>query len=186
MYNRELKGKQKQEYISHIVSADFYKHYKSQYMKAKGKMIAESSPFYLTYAQYIAIIERFNIILRDKMLYESKEVHLPMKMGDLCIKKYKPKIKLKNNKVVNLPINWKATNELWLEDEDAYNKRKIIRFTNAHSKGYIARVFWSKVNCTAANKKKYSFVACRTFNLLIKDIMKDEDSPIDYLESTAP
>jgi len=184
MYNRELKGKQKQNYISHIVSADYYKYYKSQYMKNKGKLISESSPYYLSYAKYISIIERFNILLRDKMLLESKEVHLPMKMGDLCIKKCKPKIKIKNNKVVNLPINWKATNELWSNDLDAYEKRKIIRFTNEHSKGYIATVTWNKANCTALNKKKYSFVACRTFNLLIKDIMTDEDSTIDYVEFT--
>lgn len=183
MYKRELIGKQKQNYISHIVSIDFYKYYKSQYMKVKKRLIKKDNIFYLTYSQYIQIIERFNILLRDKMLYESKEVHLPMKMGDLCIKKHKPKIKIKNNKLINLPpVNWKETNELWANDEDAYNKKRLIRYTNEHSKGYIAKVVWNKYNCTATNKKKYDFIACRTFSLMIKDIMKDEDSPIDYVE----
>ena len=182
MYKRELIGKQKQYYKSDIVSADFYKYYRNQYMKVKSKLINKSSPYYLSYAQYISIIERFNILLRDKMLYESKEVNLPMRMGSLCIKKAKPKLRLKNNKVISLPINWKATNDLWASDEDSYIKKRFIRYTNEHSKGWIASVFWDKSNCTATNKKKYSFESCRTFKLLINSIMTDEDSTIDYLE----
>lgn len=182
MYKRESIGKQKQFYKSDIVSADFYKYYKNQYMKVKSRLIDKNSAYYLSYGQYISIIERFNILLRDKMLYESKEVHLPIRMGSLCIKKYKPKIKLKNNKVINLPIDWKATNELWTSDEDSYNKRRFIRYTNEHSNGWIASVYWDKANCNATNKKKYSFEACRTFKLLINSIMTNEDSTIDYVE----
>ena len=47
----------------------------------------------------------------------------------------------------------------------------------------VAEVIFSRNNCKVKNRNRYSFITCRTFKLNIKDIMIDEDSPIDFLEA---
>lgn len=179
------KGKQQQVFLAHIKTKDFYKYYRTNYMKNKGKLIPKSNKYYIDYSLYISILDAFNLLFKEDLLYKAKEVMFPLRTGSLVIKK-KKRINYidKNNKVVlTNPINWKATNDLWASDEDAKQKKILIRHTNPHSKGMVAEVIFSRNNCKVKNRNRYSFITCRTFKLNIKDIMIDEDSPIDFLEA---
>lgn len=86
-------------------------------------------------------------------LYEAKEELLvnkkfkfPHALGALSIKKYKPKLKLDNdgNLINKFPVNIKATNDLWKSDEEAKEKRILVRHMNRHTDGYTFTIQWNK------------------------------------------
>lgn len=181
MFKRELKGKQKQEVLADIKSLDFYKTYKNSYMKIKNRLIPDTSPYFLTKTKYMEIINDFNILLRDSTL-EGKTVTLPLNLGNIGIRKYKYRIKVVKGKVFNLAADWKSTLELWENDESAYKNKTVIRHLNKDTNGFISKIDWIKSTCKVKNKSRYKFIACRTFKRMLKDVLRDEHSTIDFLE----
>lgn len=183
MFKRIIKGKQKQkeELLAHIKLHDFYKHYKSNYMKLKNRLISKDSPYYVDKSTYTNILEDFNLLLR-KQIIEGKTITIPLRMGNLAIRKYKAKVKVIDGKIKGLAPNWKETLDLWENDESAYKKKTLVRHLNKNTNGFIAKIDWLKSSCKIKNRSYFKFIPCRTFKRAVKDVLKDEFSNIDYLE----
>ena len=68
------------------------------------------------YKTYSAVIKEFNNRLADALIVDALEFRMPYRLGKLRIKKYKQKIKIKENGEIdkkNMPVDWKKTNDLW-------------------------------------------------------------------------
>lgn len=71
-------------------------------------------------------------------LLKGKKVRLPH-IGDLELRKFARNITTVNGEVkTNLPINWKATLDLWEKDPKAYEERFLIKLNVP----YIYRVYY--------------------------------------------
>lgn len=183
----ERKGKQKEKHKAHIKSANFYEFYSSQYFKKHDSkrnrvIIDRTNIFYVDYSKYCKVIDMFNKALRDEILHNSFDYNLPSRLGLLGIRKKKriPWIDKEGNLVNTLPVDWKATLELWEVDPKAKKEKKLVRHFNEHSKGYIAQWYYSTTKATYKWKSAYSFIPCRTAKLGLSKVMKDEDSKTDY------
>jgi hypothetical protein len=181
------KGKQKEKYKAHVKSAEFYEFYSSEYFKKHNPtrnrvLIDRDNIFYVDYSAYCKVLDTFNKALRDEILYNSFDYNMPSRLGLLGIRKKKltPWINEDGDLVNPLPIDWKATNDLWAVDSQAKKQKKIVRHFNEHSKGYIAQWYYSTTKATYQWKSAYSFIPCRTAKLELSKIMKDEDNKIDY------
>lgn len=179
------RGKQKEKHFAHIKIANFYKFYGDMYFREyEGKkiIIDRDTKYYVTYSEYSSVLDLFNLKLRDLILYESFDFNMPHRMGRLAIRKKKltPWID-KNDKVVNpLPVDWKATNELWDTDSVAKEKKTLVRHYNKHSKGYVAKWYYSTKTATFKWKSAYVFIPCRTAKQKLAEILKDPNSDVDY------
>tara|TARA_R100001463_G_scaffold42850_4_gene89602 strand:+ start:7685 stop:8251 length:567 start_codon:yes stop_codon:yes gene_type:complete len=181
------KGKQSEKYKAHIKSAEFYHHYSIMHFKGHDKkrnrvLIDRDSAFYVDYSTYCKVIDSFNKQLRDEILYNSFDFNMPYRLGLLGIRKKKltPWINKEGELVNPLPIDWKATMDLWEVDEEAKRLKKRVRHYNEHTKGFIAQWYYSTTKATYQWKSAYSFIPCRTAKLDLSKILKDEDSKIDY------
>ena len=130
---------------------------------------------------YNKIISDYNegirsLIINDQIIYQ-----FPYTNFQLFVKKHKRKPKIVNGKLINsIPINWKATNELWEKDAEAKEKKILIRFTNYHTFGYVFRIIFKKFNSRLKNKSLYKFKNNRKLQReLNKRIMDDTKNPYD-------
>ncbi len=110
---------------------------------------------------YIDINKRFMKFLVKKVLL-TFEIALPFKFGYLSIvgKKRKPKLDEDGN-IVGLPVDWKATKELWKRDLDAKLRKKKIFHLNPHTDGYSFKWKWSKKILRYKFKTLYSLQLAR-------------------------
>lgn len=179
------KGKQKEKYFAHIKTAEFYKFFGDLHFREyEGKkiIIDRDSKYYIDYNTFSLVLDLFNSKLRDLILKESFDFIMPYRMGMLGIRKKKlvPWID-KEGKLVNpLPINWKATNELWETDPVAKSKKKLVRHFNTHTQGYVSKWYYTTRHATYKWKLAYRFIPCRTSKLLLNEILTDENNNIDY------
>jgi hypothetical protein len=164
--------------ISNIKNNDFYKHFLSC-LKEIG------SNLQLTQKEYIDIISDFNKAISKKIIYEAYEFNMFYRLGTLRIKKYKPKYEVDvNGKLITkkIPVDYKATKELWERDPVAKQNKKLIFHLNKHSDGYKGYFFWSKLKSNVPNKSGYSFKACRTNSRDLGKAFKDPNLKINFYE----
>lgn len=123
----------------------------------------------LNESQFYKIIRRVNEEMANN-LAKGIPCKFPHYMGGLEIRKSIPHITIKDGKVVtNLPINWQKTLELWEQDEEAYNKRTLIReeVTEKYS------IHYKKYRARYKNKSYYGFQPNRQLKLALKDNIKE-------------
>ena len=79
---------------------------------------------------------------------------MPNRIGKIELRKINTEVKIGDDgKIINnLPTNWKATRELWAENENAREKRTKIRYTNEHTDGHTFRIFFKKSKANFKNK----------------------------------
>lgn len=180
-------GKQKEKYVAHIKSKNFYEYFASMFFKGHDAkrnrvLIDYDAPFYMDYVTYNKVIRRFNSLMRDEILYNAFDFILPARMGVMCIRKSKtePWIDASGKFVNPLPVDWGSTNKLWDSNPEAKANKSLIHFRNEHSKGYIGK--WRLNNTTATYKWKsaYTFVPCRTAKQKLGKVFLDEDSETDF------
>lgn len=183
----ERKGKQQEKYKAHIKSENFYDFYSIMHFKAKCPkknrvIIDRSSQFFITYSKYCKIIDEFNLAIRDEILENSFDFNLPFRMGLLGIRKKKLTPWLDDTgKLINpLPVDWKATLDLWEADPKAKAQKKRVRHFNEHTGGYIAQWYYSTSKATYQWKSAYAFIPCRTAKLKLSAILKDTTKTVDY------
>lgn len=146
---------------------DYYKYYKDN-LDEKYKPVNSK--------KYNLIISEFNSKIVDLIINENLDFIIPKLNINLCIRKSKRIPRIKNGKLVNFnAIDWKTTNELWASDNDAKNKKIIIKFTNNHSFKFIFRIKALKVNLNYSNKSLYRFKACRSFQRLLSKRILDKN-----------
>jgi len=123
-----------------------------EYFKSVSNPVSEK--------EYVTICSEYNKYLMKKV-FEGDEITLPARMGILFIVGKKNIIKFNDKGEPNLPVNWKATTDLWKRDIVAAENKKKIYHTNDHTDGVTYRFFWSKKNIFAENKNLYSLIFTR-------------------------
>jgi hypothetical protein len=183
----QKKGKQEEKHKTHIKTPDFYSFYADTYFrevekdKVRGK-INRDTKFFIEYKVYCTVIDEFNKAIRDLILYKSFDFNMPSRLGVLGIRKRKltPWFN-EDGKLINpLPIDWKTTQDLWEGDPTAKEQKKLVRHYNAHTKGYVAKWYYSKRIATYKWKSAYAFIPCRTAKSELGKILKDPTSDVDY------
>lgn len=148
--------------------------------KRKAALSADyhSKDFYKYIRQYIDIDEKLlAYIVRDlqkgiaKYILEGKQVVLPH-LGTLELRKFKRTIKVIDGEIkTNLPINWKATLDLWETDEQAYNDRVLIRLNVP----YIYRVYYIHTSFKFKNLPFIKFKLSRRLKRALTPLIQDKE-----------
>ena len=84
-------------------------------------------------------------------------------------KKEHPELNIPNKKY------WVATNKLWNEDEEAKEKKLLVRFTNYHTSKYVFFVYFKKYVYPFKNKKYFKFKTTRSLARMLGKRIKDEN-----------
>jgi hypothetical protein len=127
------------------------------------KHIHPDSPYYISRPKYGEVISAINSEIMNLVIDKGFKFKMPSRMGTIEIRKKKSVTYIDDNGnfINNLPVDWGATNKLWKEDSDAAEKKKLIRHTNPHTRGYVARFYLDKGAANFKNKRIYKFSPCR-------------------------
>ena len=103
--------------------------------------------------EFYIIIRSVNKLLADNIV-NGEAVVFPASMGKLELRKYPRGVRFVDNKLKNTyPIDWKSTNRLWVEDEEEYRKKTLLRYESP----MVYRVRYCKEKATYENKVFYQF-----------------------------
>lgn len=140
---------------------DGYKYYR----KTKPK----ESKYILSESNYFSIIRRVNELLVE-LLIEGNDITFPMRMGRLELRKYNPKIYIKDGKVkTTLPVDWDRTLKLWYEDEESYKNKTLVKIEEKE----IFKVYYNRNIANFVNKSFYKFNLNRDVKRRLKKVIKD-------------
>lgn len=112
---------------------------------------------------YRDICEDFNESVIKLMINNAFEFKAPG-MGKFKIRARKPRIRLRDDKYLytrNLAVDYKATKELWKNDEDSRINKRLIFLRNEHSNGYTFAFNWSKRDLKLVGGSVYAFITTR-------------------------
>ncbi len=142
-----------------------------------------------TYGSYDLKEKEFNKITKDlnlsiqKAIIEGLEFKMPCRLGILKILKKKRKVYFKPDGTINekyLLINYKATEDLWNKDQEAFKNRTFIY----HLDEYTFKITWEKKTTIIPFAWFYMFKPCRQFKRnLAKEIKENPD--INYFMYTS-
>ena len=136
--------------------SDYYKYYKKDL----------ENP--ITTIKFNKIISDFNREIVDLVISENLEYRPTKLQFTFCIRKTKKVPKIKDGKLINTsPIDWKSTKELWLQNEEAKEKKLLLRFLNNHTFKHVFRIKGLKQGYIYKNKKNYKFKPARSFQRLL-------------------
>ncbi len=141
-------------YTKDISIKNFYEFYEEN-CKKKNKNCVD-------YKTYTAIIRDFNLMLRDRIVYNSEHITLPYRLGKLYIHKFENNYSEENKK--NWSVDFKRTKELG----------HVVY----HGAKYGYRWKWNKKTCVVKGKKYFNFKPCRTSSRLIADAIINKQ--LDY------
>ena len=139
---------------------DIYKHIRKNKWYDIGQPITEH--------QFYTIIRQVNNVLADNLL-KGNDIVFPNKMGRLEVRKFEPIIRFDDNKLtVRLPIDWDRTLKLWLEDEEAYKERTLVKMEEKE----IFKVCYNKTRADFQNKGFYQLQINRDLKIALKKKIK--------------
>ena len=178
-------GKQVEVFKTDIKVKDFYNFYADKTFKTKIKKYSrldKNSPYYISLLQYSKILNSINKEIVALMLYDAFEFKMPSNLGSVSIRKKKvePYIDEDGNFINPLPVDRKATKELWDKDSNAKKEKKKVYHHNEHSNGYIAKGYYNKKNAKFVGKGKYFVKLTRSIKQEINKIMIDPFSQYDF------
>lgn len=126
--------------------SDYYRFYKKKY---KNKKVNRT--------MYNSMIKEFNKYVHDRIAYKGDGFVFPFKMGKMELRKVKTSVRIgEDGSIINkLPVNWKATRELWAENKKAEEKKIKVRYTNEHTGGYAFRISYLRARANYKNKSIY-------------------------------
>lgn len=123
----------------------------------------------ITENQFGRIVKAINMSLQDKLL-EGKDVILPYRMGKLEVRKRYTSLKYVGDKLkVAKPVDWKRTLELWWEDKESKDLKRLVRFEDLET--FI--IHYNKSSANYNNKRFYKFVPTRTVRRRLKNIINN-------------
>lgn len=150
---------------------DYYKFYKNNYNKVDKEKFSK-------------VIDDFNKEIIKAIIEDNLEYTVPYLNIEISIRKHKRKPTIKNGQLINnVPIDWKATKELWEKDPEAKEKNIRVRFRNSHTNNYVFRIYCKKFKCNIRNKSLFKFKPSRIFQRSLSKRIKDpnKDSLDAYL-----
>lgn len=123
----------------------------------------------LTEHQFYSIIRGINNLLAESLI-QGNDIELPCRMGTIEVRKYDARVSIKDGKVrTNLPIDWDRTLKLWLEDEEAYQERTLIKMEEKE----IFKVYYNRIKADYNNKSLYEFIVNRDLKKRLKQKIKN-------------
>jgi len=126
----------------------------------------------INYIIFSKVISRLNLKLGD-ILIEKRKFRLPY-VGMLNVYQEHRVPYIKDDKVRNAkPVDWLATKKLWSENEEAYNKKVVVRYSNKDTGGYVFRFYYSKFQSTMKNKQFYYIEFVRSLKIRLKERIQD-------------
>ena len=152
---------------------DIYKYYKSY----------SDSP--LPYNVFTSVWKDFIGKVTSDIVEYGKDFTMPFRLGSVGIRKKKIKVKMNDDGSIDkryLRPDWKATKELWENDEEAKEKKQLVFHLNKHFGGYNAKWFWDKSTCSVKNQTAYSLTMTRENKRKLAKAIFDEDLEVDYYE----
>lgn len=157
----KVNGPRKHKVNNSIGVYDCYKRIRKNKWFDIGRPVSEHD--------FYSIIRTVNNYLAD-YLSKGHDINLPCKMGRLEIRKYDAKITLQGGKVItNLPIDWDRTLKLWSEDEEAYQKRTLIKMEEKE----IFKVYYNRGKANYTNKGFFAFDVNRELKKKLKKNIKE-------------
>lgn len=124
--------------------------------------------------EYSRILREFNDALTDLIVNESLTYTIPYILFEINIRKIRRRPRIEDGVLVNPnPVNWKATNELWDRNEEAKEKKLLIRYSNPHTSGYIFRAYCKKFKSNVRNRSYYKSITNRKFKTKINKRVMD-------------
>ena len=118
---------------------------------------------------FYAIIRAVNKALAKSFL-NLGSINLPLRMGEIILRKYHPSITLQDGKIkTNLPVDWDSTLQLWSEDKESYKKRTLIRLEEKE----VFKVLYDKSKALYNNKSFYTLELNRDIKLSLKKQLKN-------------
>ena len=100
---------------------------------------------------------------------------MPYRMGNISIRKYKTKLKegktINGSKILNYPVDWKATKQMWVELPETAHK-KVIYIDNDHTSGYRIKFLWNIYNAKFKNKTNVAFKPLRKISRALASEIK--------------
>lgn len=119
------------------------------------------------------VLNDFNKEIRRKIIEECFDFIVPINMGLLNVKKFKPKYTIDSNgKLISkrLAINWEESKKI----------HKIVYHINKHTDGYKYKFNYSFYRSILPNKSFYKFVPCRTAKRILAKTIKNPDFKGDF------
>jgi hypothetical protein len=153
--------------------------------------------FYKEYTDTPVSLELYSNIRRDyftfiysKIINENFSFRLPFRLGLLRIFKFKRKLKLDENGNVDkskLPVNYRATLNLWEKTYPGKTKEEILKIPNRryiymlneHTNRYSVIFFWDKVSSNIPNQRFYKIDVPRDIKRKLAERLKTDKKLID-------
>lgn len=137
-----------QQTRNHKVHSDFGANEYYNYYIANGGVLSRR--------QFGDILKELNTAIAWQIL-DGYSFKMPSRMGVLAVTKKKEFVDFKDGKAVtNRPIDFAATMKLWNEYPEAKEQKKLVRFLNKHTNGYIYKIAYNRFYATFKNKTVYS------------------------------
>lgn len=161
------------------ITEDLYEYYKSS---AKDPVDYKTfQKFLFTKGDNEGVIKK----ITNRILYRAYVMSTPI--GNIFVKKYKPKIKFKPNgdldiRKSHIRVDWGNTLKLWKSDPEAKEEKRKVYHLNKHSHGYLYKFVWDKKGKLFKNKIVYRFKPVRKLDRELKDILKSGRTDIDFYE----
>lgn len=149
---------------------DIYKFYKSRTQQP------------VNYSIFVKAWRDFATSTVDDIV-NGKDFMMPFRVGVLGIRKRKIKVTLNPDGSIDkryLRPDWKATNDLWKEDEKAKENKQLVFHLNKHFGGFNCKWFWDKSTCCVPNQTAYSLVMTRGNKRKLAKAIFEGD--VDYYE----
>lgn len=107
--------------------------------------------------EYSRVLDLIFCGIRDKMTSSFYDYKLPFGLGKVCIRKYKPKVKLDENgePYIRRAPDWKATKQMWQENPETKEVKQLVYHTNDHSAGYLFTISWRRESPKFNNRLFY-------------------------------
>jgi len=141
---------------------DYYKYYNKKYNNKTTAVL------------FNKILTDFNSGIIELVIEHNLIFYIPFLGLEIFIKKDKRKPRIVNGKLVNnVPIDWKATNDLWNKDNEAKEKKILVRYNNSHTSGYVFRIYCKKFKSKVKYKSLYKFKPSRKFQRALSTRIKD-------------
>lgn len=126
----------------------------------------------LTEHEFYQIIRRINNYLAEELV-NGNDIIFPNRMGKLELRKRNslPVIDKNGKLKVTYAIDWNKTLKLWFEDEEAYNKRQLVKIPERE----IFRIRYSKEDANYKNKSFIEFQVNRDIKVRLKQKIKNNE-----------
>ena len=126
----------------------------------------------LTEHEFYQIIRRINNYLAEELI-NGNDIIFPNRIGKLELRKRNslPVIDKKGNIKVTYAIDWDSTLKLWYDDEEAFNNKTLVKF----SEKSIFRVKYNKSTANYENKSFMEFQVNRSIKTRLKQKIKNNE-----------